>query len=549
VIRWTISGGTCGTSYADATIVVGAGSSTTWNGTAWSNGAPTSTSTAYITGNYSSTTNGGSITACTLTVSNNAVVNIASANNIILNGVLTVGTGSSVTIENDASLVQSANVTNVGKIIVKHNSSDLFRLDYTLWSSPVASQNLVLFSPLTSVSPSRFYTYNTSTDLYDPITPPSASTFNTAQGYLIRMPNTWVAVGAGSAAAWTGTFTGVPNNGDISITMSNAGQGYNAVGNPYPSALNFADFVYANSANIEGTVYFWRKTNNSANPVSYSTCTTVGCTVNNGHTYTHPELISVGQGFIVQAKAGHTTLNFTNGMRTSDNVNQFFRTSVVNRFWLELTNTANASFGKKLIAYIPDATLGYDSGLDGLFLNDTKTALLSVADNHDLVIQARPAFTSDDVVPLVLKTDVADTYTITLQEVEGIFNGSQTIFLKDKLTNTSHDFSTGAYTFTTDAGRFDSRFEIVYQNPLAVQQPIFNDTSVVVYKQNNELIINSGNTTMSSVKVFDIRGRLLMEKNNINATQTKFYTGTTNEVLLVQITSDAMGTVTKKVVN
>ena len=549
VIRWTISGGFCSTSYADATIVVGSGSATTWNGTAWSNGAPTSTSTAYITGNYSSTTNGGSIIACTLTVSNNAVVNIASANDIILNGVLTVGTGSSVTIENNASLVQSANVTNVGKIIFKHNSSALFRLDYTLWSSPVASQNLVLFSPLTSVSPSRFYTYNTSTDLYDPITPPSASTFNIAQGYLIRMPNTWVAVGAGSAAAWTGTFTGVPNNGNISITMSNAGQGYNAVGNPYPSAINFANFVYANSANIEGTVYFWRKTNNSANPVSYSTCTTVGCTVNNGHTYTHPELISAGQGFIVQAKAGRTTLNFTNGMRTSDNVNQFFRTSVVNRFWLELSNTANASFGKKLIAYIPDATLGYDNGLDGLFLNDTKTALLSVSDNHDLVIQARPAFTADDVVPLVLKADVADTYTITLQEVEGVFNGSQTIFLKDKLTNTSHDFSTGAYTFTTDAGRFDNRFEIVYQNPLAVQQPTFNDTSVVVYKQNNELIINSGNTSMSNVKVFDIRGRLLMEKNNINATQTKFYTGTTNEVLLVQITSDAMGTVTKKVIN
>jgi hypothetical protein len=54
---------------------------------------------------------------------------------------------------------------------------------------------------------------------------------------------------------------------------------------------------------------------------------------------------------------------------------------------------------------------------------------------------------------------------------------------------------------------------------------------------------------MANVKIFDIRGRLLMEKNNINATQTKFYTGTTNEVLLVQITSDEMGTVTKKVIN
>jgi len=344
VIRWTIVG-SCTTS-ADATIVVGNGSSTTWNGTAWSNGAPTSTSTAYITGNYSSTTNGGSITACTLTVSNNAVVNIASAYDIILNGALTVATGSSVTIENNASLVQSANVSNSGNIILKHNSSALFRLDYTLWSSPVAGQNLVLFSPLTSVSPSRFYTYNTSIDLYDPITPPSSYTFSVGKGYLIRMPNTWIAVGAGAAAAWTGTFTGVPNNGNISVTMSNAGQGYNAVGNPYPSALNFANFVYANKDNIEGTVYFWRKTNNSANPVSYSSCTTIGCTVNNGHTYTHPELISVGQGFIVQAKSGRTTLNFTNAMRSSDNINQFFRTSVMNRFWLELTNTSNASFGK-----------------------------------------------------------------------------------------------------------------------------------------------------------------------------------------------------------
>jgi hypothetical protein len=199
-----------------------------------------------------------------------------------------------------------------------------------------------------------------------------------------------------------------------------------------------------------------------------------GCTLNNSHLYTNEDLISVGQGFIVKAKSGRNTLNFTNGMRTSQNVNQFFRTSAVNRFWLELTNTSNVSFGNNLIAYIPEATLGYDNGLDGLFLNDTKTALLTVADNNDLVIQARPEFTADDVVPLVLKVDVADTYTINLQQMEGVFSGNQSVYLKDKLRNTSHDFSTGAYTFSSDAGRFDNRFEIVYQNPLAVIQPVFN---------------------------------------------------------------------------
>ena len=547
VIRWTITNATCSSS-ADATITVGTGNSTTWNNGSWTNGAPTSMSTALISSNYTATSN---ITACSLRVSANAVVVIPSGYNVTLNGALTVDSGSSFTIENNSNLIQTGTTNaNSGAITIKRDSSLLFRLDYTLWSAPVAGQNLVLFSPLTSVSPSRFYTYNTATDLYNSITPPSASTFDAGKGYLIRMPNTWVdhvLYPSSPALAWTGIFKGVPNNGNINVSLSTTGNGYNAVGNPYPSPLNFANFIANNQANIEGTVYFWRKTNDGNNNKSYSTCTTAGCTINNGHTYSDYNFIASGQGFIVKAKS--SVLNFTNAMRSSNNVNEFFRTAVVDRFWLELTNAAKVSFGKKLLAYIPEATLGYDNGLDGLYINDSKTALLSMIDNNELVIQARPAFTAEDSVPLVFKTDTADAYTITLQQVEGIFNGSQDIFLKDNLTNSTHDFKTGSYTFTTDVGTFNNRFEIVYQNALAVQQPLFNDTSVVVYKQNNELIINSGNTSMTNVKVYDSRGRLLMEQNKINASQAKFYTGTTNEILIVKITSDTLGTVTKKVIN
>ena len=549
VVRWSINNSCGASSYADATINVGEEITTTWNGNSWNNGVPNSASTAIITGNYTSTLNGGSIRACSLTVNNNAIVDIISGDNIILNGKLTVADGSSLTIENNANLVQYSNVTNSGNIVVKRNSSALFRLDYTLWSSPVVDQNLSKFSPLTSISPSRFYTYDTSIDLYNPIATPSTSAFDLGKGYLIRMPNTWVAVG-GTATSWTGTFTGVPNNGNISVTMSNAGKGYNAVGNPYPSALNFANFIFANKNNIEGTVYFWRKTNNSTNPISYSTCTTVGCTVNNTHTYKNPDLVSVGQGFIVKAKPGQTILNFTNAMRSSENVNQFFRSAPVDRFWLEFNNSSNVSFGKNLVAYIPDATLGYDNGLDGIFLNDSKTALVSMADDNEVVIQARPLFDAQDILPLVLKTDVADTYTISLEQVEGIFKGSQDIFLKDKLTNTFHDFKTGAYTFSTEAGRFDNRFEIVYQNPLAVQQASITNNTVVVYKQNNELVINSENIAMEDIKVFDIRGRLLVEKNKVNSTETKIDTSKfATQVLIVQITTENQIKIIKKIVN
>jgi len=53
---------------------------------------------------------------------------------------------------------------------------------------------------------------------------------------------------------------------------------------------------------------------------------------------------------------------------------------------------------------------------------------------------------------------------------------------------------------------------------------------------------------MSSVKVFDIRGRLLLNKKGINASQTILNVGLSNEVLLVQITSEDGAIVTKKVI-
>jgi len=332
--------------------------------------------------------------------------------------------------------------------------------------------------------------------------------------------------------------------------MSNSANGYNAVGNPYPSSLDMDAFITGNSAAIEGTLWFWRKTNDATNAVSYSTCSTVGCTLENGHNYINENYISVGQGFIVKAKAGQSSVAFNNNsMRSSQNVNQFFRTATtVDRFWLELKNAANASFGQKLIAYVADATNGYDSGLDGLFINDRQTAMFSMADDKEVVIQARPSFNSTDVVPLVFKTNVADTYTVSLAQLDGLFSGTQDIFLRDILTGNVQDLKAGAYTFASEVGIFTNRFEVIYQPLLAVNPNTFDSNNVVVYKQGQDLVINSGKAMMSTVKIFDIRGRLILEKKNINAVETRMNTGTTNQVLMVQIITDK-GTVTKKVIN
>ena len=529
----------------DVVVTIG---STTWNGTSWDNGAPTSTTAAIMTGNYTSSS---SLSACSLTVSNNSTVIISSGDSVTLNGALTVDAGSSFTLNNNANLLQngSANL-NSGAITVKRYSSALKRQDYTLWSSPVAGQELQAFSPGTLST--RFYTYDTSADQYAVVATPNATDFASTTGYLIRMPNVYPT----TATVWTdGAFVGVPNSGDYTHTMTDGGSGlrFNLVGNPYPSPIDATAFVgnTTNAANTTGALYFWRKTNNAASP-SYCTWTTGGFVSNGEAQVVDPnDVIQTGQGFFVEASGSGTSLEFNNTMRTDDHANQFFRTSNVdrNRIWLNATNTEGL-FSQAMVGYMSDATNGYDTTIDGKYINDGAIALTSLIEATPYTIQGRSLpFDATDIVPMQFKAAAAGTYSIAIDHVDGLFAGAQDIYLRDIQTGVDHDLKASAYTFSSEAGTFANRFFVVYTGALSVENPTLDANAVVVYKNENQsFTINSGAIVMASVKVFDIRGRLITSQNNINASETTLTAGQSNEVLLVQVTSVDGATVTKKVV-
>jgi hypothetical protein len=432
---------------------------------------------------------------------------------------------------------------------VKRNSSALKRLDYTVWSSPVDGQNIFAFSPLTTSN--RFYTYNSDTNLYNAIADPSAVNFATAKGCLIRMPNnhpTW-------ATIWNGQFTGVPHNGNYSFTMHNGGVGkrFNLVGNPYPSPISMTAFATNNAGNITGTLYFWRKTNNAASP-SYCTWTPGGGFVSNGEAQVADPngVIRTGQGFFVEASGSATTVNFTNAQRTGDNANQFFRSAAdteQHRIWLNVTNDAGA-FSQMLVGYITGSTLGVDDMIDGRYINDGVISLNSLIGDTDYAIQGRPLpFDASDIVQLSFKATTAGNHTIAIDHTDGLFAGSQDIYLKDKLTGALHNLKTSGYTFASEAGSFAGRFEIVYQNSLGTGEHALGGSAVVVYKHDGSFVVNSGKMPMSNIKVYDIRGRLLVEKKSIASNEATFNAGETIQVLIVKVSLESGAIVTRKVVN
>jgi hypothetical protein len=532
-----------------------------WNGSAWSLGSLDISKPVRFEGNYTIGSTGGSIdlTACSLTVANSAVVIVSPERDVTLYGPLTVSSGS-FTLENTASLIQKTEVSNSGTIIVKRNSSNLMRFDYTLWSSPVASQNLFNFSPQTVTT--RFYTYNQTNnlyslnDMYGSGALSSSSTFQNGRGYLIRMPFNHPT----APTAWTGQFTGVPNNGTISLPLTYSGTafGYNLVGNPYPSPISVTTFLNQNSALIESTLWFWRKTNG----VAGTTYETLTAGTNSGGNGTGPggsdestdDYIQQGQGFFVKAKA-NGNLQYTNLQRIGI-VDTFYRTNnatntspAIGRVWLHLKSN-DVVVGSLAIGYREGATNELDEDYDGKYFNDSPLALTSFVQGEELSVQHRAVpFADTDIVPLSFKTDVAGTYTIAINAFDGLFSNGQSIYLRDNLTGTVQNLNTAPYSFTSAVGVFTSRFEIVYQSALNVSAPSFNATQVVIYQNaEKDIVVTTSNIVMADIKVFDIRGRLIEEKMNINATQTTINSGMAHQVLLVQITSEDGVVVTKKVV-
>ena len=369
---------------------------------------------------------------------------------------------------------------------------------------------------------------------------------------------------------WTGTFTGVPNNGTKTFPLAYVSDTYdiNLVGNPYPSAINAATFYSGNSTAIFGTFYFYQHTlamnSNGLFPegTNYATWTSSGggtaaTTGNTPSIAVAPSgIIEVGQGFMVRSKAA-VNLTFNNNMRVANNANQFIKSSSTvttlekHRMWLNLESATGSDLNQILVGYVTGATEGVDDGYDGLAYGGNGSSIYTPIDSYNYVIQCRSLpFNNTDEVPLGFNCATAGTYTIKLSSVDGLFEGNQDIFIRDNLNGTDTNIKVAPFTFTSVAGTFDNRFKIVYTQALGVPSNTFNENSVIVYKNTDWFHVSTKGISMKDILVYDVSGRLIYKLNDLNDT-TAVLKGltTTKQVLFLKITSSENQSVTIKVLN
>src|SRR5690606_39148580 len=203
-----------------------------------------------------------------------------------------------------------------------------------------------------------------------------------------------------------------------------------------------------------------------------------------------------------------------------------------------------------LIGYADGASNSRDRLFDAETDNKVSLNLFSLIDDVKFAIQGRQTpFDDNDVVPLGFRTPSNGIYSIGIKSIDGLFETTaQAIFLHDLELNIIHDLRSMPYSFQANEGTNNNRFNLIFKNTLSENTTELNDNSVWV-SSSNGLTIHSSVENITSIKVFDILGRVLSNKEKVTSkTIVLDQILKTNSGLILEITLENGKTIYKKTV-
>ncbi|MCD6355553.1 MAG: T9SS type A sorting domain-containing protein [Prolixibacteraceae bacterium] len=448
-----------------------------------------------------------------LTIVNSTPIN---CKNLIIEpkGGLTINSGMALTLSDDL-LIHSVSITQTGSIIIKgtltvSGTATVERYipsdDWHIISSPVTGQNLKTFAAGNSidsyshdaVTDYDLAPYNETADNWGPyILTDGTNTadFTPGQGYSMRRTK---AAGAGVV-----TFTGTLNAGDISINITKNTYGWNAVGNPYTSAIlgtGTGSFQKANSANLDPSyagLYVWDH--------AISDYTT--------YTSSSTQKIAVGQGFIIKSKTGGATINFTSALQVHSSTTSFKSAELP---WpsVQLTVQSGKNKNTTQITFNSKMTDGLDPMYDaGKLKGNPDFSLYThlIDDNGvDFAVQALPDFEYDSLrIPVGLDFKEGGEITFTA-ETENLPAGVE-LFLEDTQGQnfTRLDKPGAKYTTTANAGfKGTGRFFLVTGNATATANSSLRKQEFTAFTRNKTIIVNGQANNETQFMLYSIDGKL-----------------------------------------
>ena len=493
-----------------------------------------------------------------LTINNAASVTLVSTQTVITNN-LTINTEKVFKIEADKNLTVTGTIDNYGGtsgFILKSNSSGTASLlhdtpdvpvtvkryitgaaeDWHFLSAPVSNQSIS-----GSWNPSGTYGNGTGYDLYIfneptpcwtyqlnttvaptwPSIHPNAN-FVAARGYLYstQAPNP------------TKEFVGLLNNGTISYPITNESpdpivEGFNLIGNPYPSSIDWKSINGWSRTNLipSGGGYDMWIWNQAAN--NYGVYNSVGNIGTNGVT----QHIAPAQGYFIRA-VSNGDISLSNAVRVHTGASYWLKgnKNETNNLKIKITSSEGHGSDEVLLLF------GYPENEAGALKLFSQNEAAPSAYLYDLKKDLSVRYLTDTIenskVPLHFKAGKDGSYLLSIDSEIGAFD---VLLLEDKKNNSITDLNVNANyqfkgTVNDDANRFVLHFKDITVVNESLPVSIFYDGNEV----NVDLTLVNEET---DIKVFDMLGRLLLNKKGAGKMIHRFSVHPKHAVYIIVATS------------
>lgn len=440
---------------------------------------------------------------------------------IVSGTTLTIVAGKKLTLAPTARVNNAGTITNNGTIDFLSNATD--------GTATIIGNGVITGSG--TINMSQYLTTGRNWYITNPmntaVSPSVASGTLTLNAYdettVTNDAGTWevttnpLAVGKGYVATVTAngniTFSGAFNDGNQNIALTSRlgtadKAGFNLIGNPYPSYLDWNVVSAANSGVMRSTT-MWYRTKNGSNPYSFWTVNGDGVGVPNGASVKIPPM----QSFWVRAVEGGSTLSLSNAMRShapaSDKLLKAPARTERTLIRLQVSNGINAD--EAVIYFNTNAQDGLDI-LDAPKMSNDNVdipEIYTTLGSDKIVINSMNSIPIDVPIGLGFVPGNASTFSITAKEITNMPEGVKVI-LRDNVTSTETDLTdkTATYSFAPEI-TYSDRFSVIFRTTdkttdiTAAQRP---QTQVLV-NANNRIIITA--PEKASYKIYNTVGQLI----------------------------------------
>jgi hypothetical protein len=546
------SGSGQGLTISSGTVLVASGGITVLKGNVVNNGS-------YINSNNTTIFSGNAqvVSGTTPVVFDNMTVGSGSTTTFntvgqSLNGILlcngTINANGNITLLSTAShtaLIDGSGTGQVnGNVTIQRYLSSGF--GYRYLSSPFQSATVGEFSDnikLTDPFPT-FYRYDESrttsgwVSYVDPL-----GVLNPMQGYAANFGS--------SEPPLIFDVTGVVNNGSLSTTLFNHNNtyslGFNLVGNPYPSPIDWDATSGWTKINIDDALYYFEASSTDEYGGTYVTYLN-GVSSNGQATNLIPSM----QGFFVHVSDGTWpvtgTLATNNDVRVTDLTHPLIKSDIISRPLIRLTaefSDDTLSVDPVVIYFDEKATDKFDGQLDALKLMNTDLMVPNLytvgSDGLRLSISALPII-SDTLyrVPLGLKINRDGNIIFKICSLEGNLTDME-IYFSDITSGVKQDLLRDKkYEVNLEYGQYENRFFLDFRNiGTGITDPTVMDGLFNIYSSRGilKLEINSLPGANGTLTITNLNGQILLMKKYYDPGYYELIPGLKNGIYIVSFLS------------